>query len=106
MGGVALFPANIIRDPAPGLIFHATFWHTLPIPRRVTSTCRCSERRFFMRPDKETSNAFIYCLAVSAASFGIGVVGFGTMSNHYHAIVVDREGCFPDFLYESACCLP
>jgi putative transposase len=51
-----------------------------------------------MRPDKETSNAFIYCLAVSAARFGIGVIGFGTMSNHYHAVVVDREGCFPGFL--------
>jgi putative transposase len=61
-------------------------------------TRRCSERRFLMRPDKETSNAFIYCLAVSAARFGIGVVGFGTMSNHYHAVVVDNEGCFPDFL--------
>ena len=51
-----------------------------------------------MRPDKETSNAFIYCLAVSAERFGIGVVGFGTMSNHYHAVVVDREGRLPDFL--------
>jgi len=51
-----------------------------------------------MRPDKETSNAFIYCLAVSAAKFRIGVVGFGTMSNHYHAVVVDPEGCFPHFL--------
>jgi putative transposase len=51
-----------------------------------------------MRPDKETSNAFIYCLAVSAARFGIGVIGFGTMSNHYHAVVVDNEGCFPAFL--------
>jgi putative transposase len=75
---------------------------TLPravIPHRCyLITRRCSERRFFMRPDKETSNAFIYCLAVSAARFGIGVIGFGTMSNHYHAVVVDNEGCFPDFL--------
>jgi putative transposase len=51
-----------------------------------------------MRPDKETNNAFIYCLAVSAQRFGIGVVGFGTMSNHYHAVIVDNEGCLPDFL--------
>lgn len=61
-------------------------------------TRRCSERRFFMRPDKETNNAFIYCLAVSSQRFGIGVVGFGTMSNHYHAVIVDNEGCLPDFL--------
>ena len=75
---------------------------TLPravVPHRCyLITRRCSERRYFMRPDKETSNAFIYCLAVSAARFGIGVVGFGTMSNHYHAVVVDPEGCFPHFL--------
>ena len=27
---------------------------------------RCSERRFFLRPDAETDNAFIYCLALAA----------------------------------------
>lgn len=75
---------------------------TLPrsvVPHRCyLITRRCSERRFFMRPDKETANAFIYCLSVSAERFGIGVIGFGTMSNHYHAVVIDREGCFPLFL--------
>ena len=76
----------------------------MSLPRAIFSqrcyliTRRCSERRFFMRPDKETTNAFIYCLAVSAQRFGIGVVGFGTMSNHYHAVIVDSEGCLPDFL--------
>jgi len=75
---------------------------TLPravVPHRCyLITRRCSERRFFMKPDKETSNAFVYCLAVSAAKFGIGVIGFGTMSNHYHAVIVDSGGCFPAFL--------
>jgi hypothetical protein len=28
--------------------------------RRYMITRRCSERRFFMRPDRETNNAFIY----------------------------------------------
>lgn len=76
----------------------------MSLPRAIFSqrcyliTRRCSERRFFMRPDKETTNAFIYCLAVSAQRFGIGVVGFGTMSNHYHAVIVDNDGCLPDFL--------
>ena len=76
----------------------------MSLPRAIFSqrcyliTRRCSERRFFMRPDKETNNAFIYCLAVSAQRFGIGVVGFGTMSNHYHAVIVDKQGCLPDFL--------
>jgi len=45
-----------------------------------------------MRPDQETSNAFVYCLAVSAARYGVGIIGFGAMSNHYHAVVLDREG--------------
>ena len=34
--------------------------------RRYMITRRCSERRFFMRPDRETNNAFIYCLALAA----------------------------------------
>jgi|GEM_PF-7060271 hypothetical protein len=34
--------------------------------RRYMITRRCSERRFFMRPDRETNNAFIYCLAFAA----------------------------------------
>jgi putative transposase len=51
-----------------------------------------------MRPDAETTNAFVYCLAISAERFGFGVIGFGTMSNHYHAVVVDNEGRLPEFL--------
>jgi len=34
--------------------------------RRYMITRRCSERRFFMRPDRETNNAFVYCLALAA----------------------------------------
>jgi putative transposase len=61
-------------------------------------TRRCSERRFFMRPDQETTNAFIYCLAYAAKRTGVRVVFFLAMSNHYHAGVVDAEGCLPRFL--------
>ena len=28
-------------------------------------TRRCSERRFFLRPDRETNNAFVYCMALA-----------------------------------------
>ncbi len=38
-------------------------------------TRRCSERRFFMRPDRETNNAFIYCLALAAHKASISIVG-------------------------------
>src|SRR5882672_6556783 len=34
-------------------------------------TRRCSERRFFMRPDDRTNNAFIYCLGLAAQKYGV-----------------------------------
>ena len=61
-------------------------------------TRRCSERRFFLRPDDETTNAFIYCLAVAAEKYGIKVVFTTAMSNHHHTGVVDVDGNLPDFL--------
>jgi hypothetical protein len=51
--------------------------------RRYMITRRCSERRFFMRPDRETNNAFIYCLALAARRASISIVCVGTLSNHY-----------------------
>ena len=51
-----------------------------------------------MRPDRETTNAFLYCLAVAAKRSGVGVMFFAAMSNHYHAGVVDKAGRLPEFL--------
>lgn len=61
-------------------------------------TRRCSERRFFLRPDRETNNAFIYCLAVAATKYGVKIIFTATMSNHHHTGVVDVHGRLPDFL--------
>jgi putative transposase len=61
-------------------------------------TRRCSERRFFLRPDPETNNAFIYCLAIAAEKYGVKVIFTATMSNHHHTGVVDVDGNLPDFL--------
>ena len=61
-------------------------------------TRRCSERRFFLRPDRATNNAFIYCLALAAQKYGVKVIFTVTMSNHHHTGVVDMEGNLPDFL--------
>jgi hypothetical protein len=66
--------------------------------RRYLITRRCSERRFFMRPDRETNNAFVYCMALAARKSGVSVVCVGTTSNHYHAVVVDNVGRLPEFL--------
>jgi putative transposase len=61
-------------------------------------TRRCSERRFFMRPDAETTNAFVYCLGVAAQRTSVKVMFFLAMSNHYHAGVIDTDGRLPEFL--------
>jgi putative transposase len=66
--------------------------------RSYLITRRCSERRFFMRPDRETNNAFIYCMALAARKSKVGIVCAGTTSNHYHAVVVDGHGRLPEFL--------
>ena len=59
--------------------------------RRYLITRRCSERRFLLRPGRETNNAFVYCMALAARKAG-------TTSNHYHAVVLDNRGGLPEFL--------
>lgn len=69
------------------------------IPGRVYMvTRRCTQRQFLLRPDDQTNNAFIYCLAVAANRTSTDVVAFLAHSNHHHTIVVDREGRMPEFL--------
>jgi hypothetical protein len=51
-----------------------------------------------MRPDRETNNAFIYCLAVAAQRCGIRVIFTTAMSNHHHTGIEDPEGNYPAFL--------
>ncbi len=69
------------------------------IPGRLyLVTRRCSERRFLMRPDRETNNAFVYCMALAARKSDVSIVCVGTTSNHYHAVVVDNQGRLPEFL--------
>jgi putative transposase len=60
-------------------------------------TRRCSERRFFLRPDDQTDNAFIYCLALASRRAKVEILFVVAMSNHYHAGVHDPHGNFPVF---------
>ncbi|HTM45340.1 MAG TPA: hypothetical protein VL137_10320 [Polyangiaceae bacterium] len=75
---------------------------TLPrevLPGRVyLFTRRCTQRQFLMRPDPETNNAFIYCLAVAANRFGMKVMFTMPESNHHHTGALDSEGKHPEFL--------
>lgn len=55
-------------------------------------TRRATQRQFLLRPDEDTNNAFVYCLADAAARYGIDVIQITVMSNHHHAVVFDRRG--------------
>jgi putative transposase len=61
-------------------------------------TRRCSERRFFLRPDSATNNAFWYCLGWAAQSHGIVLHAAVAMSNHVHVVASDPHGVYPHFL--------
>lgn len=76
----------------------------MTLPRRIRPettwlvTRRCTQRQFLLRPDEETTQIFLYCLAEAAMRFDIEVYGYLAMSNHYHAVVHDRSGVLPRFL--------
>src|SRR5215204_3006848 len=76
----------------------------MSIPRQVLPgqtymiTRRCTQRQFLMRPDPETNNAFIYCLAEAATRFGIQVLFTAAMSNHHHTGIYDPMANYPAFL--------
>ncbi len=72
-------------------------------PRRVLPdktylvTRRCSERRFFLRPDREVTRIFEYLLAIACERFEIDLHAYMVVSNHYHLVLTDRLGNLPDF---------
>ena len=76
----------------------------MSLPRRIVAggvylvTRRCTQRQFLLRPDRETTNAFIYCLAFAAQRTQMQVLAFLAHSNHHHTVVVDTHGRMPEFL--------
>jgi len=76
----------------------------MSLPRQVLPaqfyliTRRCTQRQFLLRPDPATNNAFTYCLIEAALRFRIDVVLPCALSNHYHAVIFDRCGNYPEFL--------
>jgi putative transposase len=61
-------------------------------------TRRCTQRQFLLRPDDETNNAFLYCLAVAAERYGIDVIISIMMSNHHHTAIRDNHGNVSEFM--------
>ena len=53
--------------------------------------------QFLLRPDPETNNAVVYCLAVAAQRCEVDVLDFVQMSNHLHEVIFDRRGNAPAF---------
>jgi REP element-mobilizing transposase RayT len=69
------------------------------LPRRFyLITRRCVQRQFLIRPDAATNNAFLYCLIAAALRCEIDVLLPCAMSNHYHAVIYDRAGRYPEFI--------
>jgi putative transposase len=72
-------------------------------PRRVLPgptylvTRRCSEQRFFLRPDPEVRQIFEYVLGLACAQYQMQLHAFVAMSNHYHLVVTDPHGNISDF---------
>lgn len=75
----------------------------MSLPREVIPgrfymvTRRCTQRQFLLRPDDDTNNAFIYCLAEAAQRFEVQILLPIAMSNHYHVILYDPQGNLPRF---------
>jgi REP element-mobilizing transposase RayT len=76
----------------------------MSLPREVVPgrdymiTRRCSERRFFLRPDPAANNAFIYCLALAVQRSKVEINFCEAMANHHHTGIHDPEGNFPVFI--------
>jgi hypothetical protein len=51
-----------------------------------------------LRPDRETNNAFTYCLIEAALRYRIEVLLPCAMSNHHHTVIYDRHGWYPQFV--------
>jgi REP element-mobilizing transposase RayT len=74
------------------------------LPRQVLPgqfymiTRRCSQRQFLLRPDRETNNAFTYCLLEAALRCEVEVLLTCAMSNHHHTVIYDRWGRYPEFV--------
>jgi len=69
------------------------------LPRRFyLITRRCSQRQFLLRPDPATNNAFLYCLIAAAQRCQVDLLLPCAMSNHYHAVIYDRAGRYPEFI--------
>ncbi len=67
----------------------------MTLPREVllagsTWSRGAAQRQFLLRPDEETSNAFLYCLAEAAQRFDVEILLPYAAASHYHAVIFDH----------------
>jgi len=63
-------------------------------------TRRTLRRTHLLRPDRELTALYTYCLAVFAPRYGILVHAAVLMSTHEHLVLTDTRGQLPRFLQE------
>jgi REP element-mobilizing transposase RayT len=51
-----------------------------------------------LRPSKLVNQVFMYCLAVAAEKYEVDICSVCVMSNHWHAVIYDRDGRYPEYL--------
>jgi len=59
---------------------------------------RCSERRFFLRPNSRLNRTIRFLLGCYARRYGIKLHAFVFMGNHFHLILTDARGMLPKFM--------
>jgi len=57
----------------------------------VEITDRCFQSRFLLRPSPTLGAVFVGALARASKRYGVGVVDYSVLSNHYHLLVVCHE---------------
>ncbi len=76
------------------------------LPRRVVPgtsyfiTRRCYQRTYRLRPNRLTSQIFLFALGLAAKKTGVLLHAVCVMSNHHHCVITDPAGRLPEFLAE------
>jgi putative transposase len=76
----------------------------MTMPREITPgttyeiSRRCLMRMFLLLPEEYVTSVFAYCLAYAATEFNILIHAFTAMSNHFHLVLTDLDGCLPLFM--------
>jgi putative transposase len=60
-------------------------------------TRRATQREFWLKPTRQTTQIFLYCIAIAAEKTGVKVHAACVMSNHWHAVVSDSSTNVADF---------